>query len=340
MPATRRQFTKSLLSFTCLAGAAAALPGGLWTRRASAQTRDARSARLILLGTQGGPNYTPERAETASAVVVDGIAYLVDCGYGTLGALIEGGLNYLEVPHIFLTHLHDDHTADVAALLSHQWTSGRIEPTTVHGPYGTKALVDGAVAFSAANVAIRLVDEARSVKPQDLFSGTDVAASRSPVEVLEDERVAVTAVENTHYPESARERMPHRSIAYRFDTSSRSIVFSGDTAYSPALVSLARGADMLVCEAMDTAAMRKAFEAKVAAGAYADNPEGIWRHIAGTHTSTEEAGRMAEEAGVRVLVLNHVLPGAIGDLSDDAYIAGVRKAFSGEVVVGRDLMEL
>ena len=86
--------------------------------------------------------------------------------------------------------------------------------------------------------------------------------------------------------------------------------------------------------------MRRAFDAKVAAGAYADNPEGIWHHIAGTHTSTEEAGRMAAEAEVGLLVLSHLVPGAMSDLPDDAYIEGVRKAYSGEVVVGRDFMEL
>src|SRR5690606_37421391 len=152
--------------------------------------------------------------------------------------------------------------------------------------------------FSAANTAIRLVDEARSVSPRDLVEAVDVPASASPRDVFEDERVAVTAVENSNYPEESRRRMTHRSLAYRFDTGRRTFVFSGDTAYSEALVSLARGADVLVCEAMDVAAMRQAFEAMVADGAYADNPEGIWRNIVETHTSTEDAGRMAEEAGV------------------------------------------
>src|SRR5690606_10744747 len=153
-------------------------------------------------------------------------------------------------------------------------------------------------------------------------------------------RVAVTAVANSHYPEESRRRMTHRSLAYRFDTGRRTFVFSGVTAYSEALVSLARRADVLVCEAMDVAAMRKACEAMVADGAYADNPEGIWRHIVESHTSTEDAGRMAEEAGVGLLVLNHLIPGALGDLNDQAYIDGVRRTYSGDVVVGRDLMEL
>lgn len=307
---------------------------------AAASGRTSGSDRLILLGTQGGPNFTPERSETASAVVCDGVTYLVDCGYGTLGALTRAGLGYREVATVFLTHLHDDHTADLAAFLGHQWTGGRVSETAVYGPPGTTDLVDAALAFGESNAAIRLVDEARSVLPRDIVHATNVAATAAPSDVYEDERVRVTAVENTHYPESSQREMTHRALSYRFDTRERSIVFSGDTAYSSSLVALARGADVLVCEAMDVPAMRRAFDVMVANGAYADNPEGIWEHIVGTHTSTEEAGRMAEEAGVGLLVLNHLIPGALGELSDDAYVAGVRRAFQGEVVVGRDQMEL
>jgi ribonuclease BN (tRNA processing enzyme) len=341
MPRTRRRFARDLLS---LAATSAALPAALVAPAAYAQQRPSGAAdprdKLLLLGTQGGPNFLPERSETASAVIRDGVPYLVDCGYGTLGALIRAGLSYRDVANVFLTHLHDDHTADLAAFLSHQWTGGRVEPTTVYGPAGTTALVDAALDFGAANAAIRLIDEARTLSPRDLVGATDIAASSSPVEVFEDERVAVTAVENAHYPDESRRRMTHRSLAYSFDTGGRRIVFSGDTAYSPALVSLARDADVLVCEAMDVAAMRQAFDVMVTNGAYADNPEGIWKHIVETHTSTEDAGRMAEEAGVRLLVLNHLIPGALGDLPDDAYIEGVRRFFRGEVVVGRDLLEL
>jgi ribonuclease BN (tRNA processing enzyme) len=84
--------------------------------------------------------------------------------------------------------------------------------------------------------------------------------------------------------------------------------------------------------------MRASFDRRVAAGAYADNPEGIWKHIVETHTSTEEAGRMAAEAGVGLLVLTHLVPGALDDVSDEIYLQGVRRHFDGEVIVGRDLM--
>ena len=178
------------------------------------------------------------------------------------------------------------------------------------------------------------------VEVADMFRGQDVEATSTPLEVYRDERVTVRSIENTHYPAESKQKMPYRSVSYRIDAGRRSFVISGDTAYSPGLVSLAKGAEILVCEAMDVAAMRKAFEGMVARGMYADNPEGVWRHIVGTHTPLEDAGRMAAEAGVRTLVLSHIIPGALDPLPDETYLAPVRKTFRGQVVVGSDQLAL
>jgi len=296
--------------------------------------------RLVLLGTQGGPNFNAMRGETASAIVVGGETYLVDCGYGTFAALKQAGLNHRELARVFITHLHDDHTADLAALLIRQWTDGRVEPTTVFGPYGTARMVEAVLAFGEANTAIRLVDEARSVRPADMLRGRDLEATTTPVEAFRDERVTVRSIENTHYPDASKARMPYRALSYRFDAADRSIVISGDTGYSTGLVTLATGADVLVCEAIDVPAMRRAFEGMVARGMYADNPEGVWNHIIETHAPVEDAGRMAAEAGVGTLVLNHLVPGALDPLPDETYLAAARKRFGGRIVVGRDQLEL
>lgn len=326
--ATRRTVLKGL------AGGAAAM-----AIRAALAGDSNGAPRLLLLGTQGGPNFNAHRGETASAVLLDGSIYLVDCGYGALGALVRANLNYRAVDHVFLTHLHDDHAADLVALLGHQWTGGRVAPTTVHGPAGTRRLVDAAIRYNQVNEEIRLVDEARSVRVAKLFRAHEVPATEEPTLVLRDGDLTVRAVRNTHYPAATLRRMAHRSIALRFDARGRSIVFSGDTAYSPALVGLAKGADVLVCEAMHVAATRRSFDERVAAGAYADNPEGIWKHIVDTHTPLDVAGRMAREAGVRTLVLNHIIPGGWNpELDDEFYRREAAREFSGRIIVGRDGM--
>lgn len=296
--------------------------------------------RLLLLGTQGGPNFNTSRRETGSAILVGDRPYLVDCGYGVLGRLAESGHSYLDIPHVFLTHLHDDHVADIPALIGHQWTQGRIEPTDFWGPHGTEAMVTASLNFNRANTQIRMVDEGRQLEPASLFSGHDVPAQDNPQRIFEDDLISVEAIANTHYPTSGLEHMPHRSVSFRFDTQDRSIVFSGDTTWSDNLVRLARDADVLVCEAMQVDVMERLFADMVASGNYQDNPEGIWQHIVSTHTTTEQAGRMAAEAGVGLLVLNHLIPGGLEEAGDASYLRGVRRHYDGPVIVGRDLQSI
>jgi glyoxylase-like metal-dependent hydrolase (beta-lactamase superfamily II) len=112
-----------------LTGVAAAVASGSWgVARALAQGGGAAAApapppkgtQLVLLGTQGGPNVNLRRSQASNAVVVDGRPYLVDCGYGAVRSLVAAGIGYQQLGTGFITHLHDDHTADLAALLTFQ----------------------------------------------------------------------------------------------------------------------------------------------------------------------------------------------------------------------------
>jgi ribonuclease BN (tRNA processing enzyme) len=292
--------------------------------------------RLVMLGTRGGPGVTLDRGQTACAVVVDGVPYLVDCGYGTLRALVASGVGFQPVSTVFLTHLHDDHTADLAAMLAMQWTGSKTTPTHVYGPYATESTVQGALAFFRANVEIRMVDEGRTSNPEELFLGHDVDIGAEPTRVFADERVVVTAATNTHFPERFVARMRHRSVGYRFETSTRTICFSGDTAYSENIVRLARGADVFVCEVMD----HRNYETNMARAreeAAAGRPESIFRHVAETHSTPGDVGRMSKEAGVKTVVLYHQLRGtAAQGWTISTYIDGIRAEFDGQVIVAED----
>ena len=151
-----------------------------------------------------------------------------------------------------------------------------------------------------------------------------------------DEKVVVTAATNTHYPERFVAQMRHRSLGYRFETSTRSICFSGDTAYSANIVRLARGADVFVCEVMD----HRTYENNMARAreqAAAGNDESIFRHVAETHSTPSDVGRMAAEAEVKTVVLNHQLRGqAAQGFTISSFIDGVRAVFDGNVIVGED----
>jgi ribonuclease BN (tRNA processing enzyme) len=200
-----------------------------------------------------------------------------------------------------------------------------------------------AIRFSHANVEIRTVDEGRTVDAEQQFHGHEVAASATPVQIFKDDRVTVTAVENGHYPPRATARMRHRSLALRLDTKDRSIVFSGDTPYTQNLVKLAHNADLFVCEVVDQTVLEQ-MRQRAAAAAAAGNPNNVFRHVAETHSSPADVARMATEANVRTVVLNHLVPGVAtaGGLAYPitGFIDGVRKGFAGEVIVGDDLMVL
>jgi ribonuclease BN (tRNA processing enzyme) len=285
---------------------------------------------LVLLGTQGGPGVAANRTQSSSAVIVDGRPYLVDCGYGALKAAVQAGLTLGGISNIFITHLHDDHTADIAAFLALKWTATQNPgEATIHGPFGTAAMVDAAISFSKANVEIRKVDEGRTVDPRTIFHGRDLTAPKI-TEVFKDDRVTVQAVENTHFPDRAKAKMDYRSLSYRFNTATRSIVFSGDTAYSESLIELARDADVFVCEVLGTANAQAAPN---------NNTESIARHVRETHSTPEDVGKMAAAAKVKTVVLSHQVGGGRGG-NNDPLTADLKKVFSGEVVVGADQMRL
>jgi ribonuclease BN (tRNA processing enzyme) len=346
MAHSRRTLLKGAFKMLWLGAMICLLPGSLTgpgafaqTGKKSAQMEDKKST-LILLGTQGGPGIVLNRSQTASLLLVGDRQYLIDCGYGTLRALVQAGVGFGNLSNVFLTHLHNDHTADVAALLSFKWTSGRARETDVYGPFGTAALVEGAIAFFKGDVDIRVVNEGRTVRPETLFHGHDFVLS-GETEVFRDDSVVVRAVENTHFPERAKKEMPYRSFAYRFDTPDRSIVFSGDTAYSSDLVHLARNADIFVCETRGVPRPQQAGGKSKPAGG---NGESISRHVFETHSTTEDVGRMAVEANVKTVVLNHLVGGGNSESGLESFESGlvesVHKYFSGEVIVGRDQMIL
>jgi ribonuclease BN (tRNA processing enzyme) len=306
-------------------------------------TRTRSGSWLVLLGTHGGPGIDLTRAQTASVVIVDGRPYLIDCGYGALRQLVASHVGYLGVDRVFLTHLHDDHTGDLAALMSFQWTNGKAAPTEITGPYGTAQMVQAALNYFHSNVVIRTVDEGRTIDPEQQFHGHDVPAVAQPRRIFSDDRVEVSAVENAHFPPRSTARMPYRSIALRFDSRQRSIALSGDTAYSPNVVNLARGADVFVCEVLDQAVLDQ-MRQRARAAALAGNPNNIFRHVAETHCSPADVARMATEANVKTVVLNHLvlgpgLPGGLG-YPITTLIDGVRAGFRGEIILGEDLMVL
>jgi ribonuclease BN (tRNA processing enzyme) len=324
------------------AGGAGAGGGGRGGRAGGANNNADRvlpGTQVILLGTRAGPGVDLKRAQTATVVMVEGTPYLIDCGYGTVRNLVAADISAAKIEQIFFTHLHNDHTTDVPALLSLQYTGGRTKPMDLYGPYGTEQMVRAVVDYCKLDVGIRSVDEGRKTDPAQMYHGHDVQATSKPLQVFKDERVTVSTIENTHYPEHSRSQMPHRAIGVRFDTKTRSVVISGDTSYSANLALLAKDADVFVCEIMDQTT-RDRWLAQLKENPALANEASVARHVSETHSTPEDVGRMASEAKVKMVVLNHQLTSAGTTAPLAPLLEGIRKYYSGEVVLGQDLMML
>lgn len=296
--------------------------------------------RLITLGTGGGPIVRRYRAGPTSLLVVDGRLYLFDCGEGAARRLAEAGYMPSDVSHVFLTHLHFDHTAGLGALLAFNWQFEDRKRIEIHGPPGTAAIVASAV--QSFDVAERLFAPSRPPGPTmgQTSRGVDLLVDGTEKEIFRDDKIRVVAVENSHYRTlkiGSQAYGPVKSYSYRVETPHRVIVFTGDTGPSEAVTRLARGADILVSEIISLERILPYVRAR---NRMSDEQlKGVIMHLTEHHVTPEQVGDMAAKAQVKAVILSHIVPGGDGEASTLAYTNGVRARFRGTVVAARDLDE-
>jgi ribonuclease BN (tRNA processing enzyme) len=172
------------------------------------------------------------------------------------------------------------------------------------------------------DIETRIADEGRP----DLRKLVTAHEFDIPGTILQNADVRVSAARVRHPPIT-------QAYAYRFDAADRSIVISGDTAYSPELIALAKGADVLVHEAMHLGGLESLLKR-------VPNAATLREHLLASHSTTEEVGKVAAAAGVKTVVLSHLVPSDDPALNDESWREGVRKHFDGQIIVGRDLQEI
>ncbi len=270
---------------------------------------------VVLLGT-GTPNAEPDRSGPALAVVVDGVPYLVDAGPGVVrraAAAHEQGVEGLAVSRlatVFLTHLHTDHTLGLPDLIFTPWVLERELPLRVFGPPGTEAMVRHLSEAYREDILVRVEGSEPANATGYRVEATEVGEGL----VHEDERVRVTAFRVSHGDWA-------HAFGYRFETPDRTIVISGDTAPTEAVVDQCAGCDILVHEVYSRAGWEKRVP--------------LWQaYHAASHTSGPELGELAARASPRLLVLTHQL---LWGATPEELVAEVRGRFAGTVAYGKDL---
>lgn len=274
---------------------------------------------LALMGVKGGPAIRPGSNMPVSMLLkMAGQTILVDAGLGATRGICDQGVALTEIDLIVITHLHSDHYLELGAFFHTAWTAGLNRTIPVIGPVGLADYWRGFQQSMAFDIDLRMRDEGRC----DFNSLAEI------IEIGQTHMfggIQMRTMRNVHPPITD-------SFALRFDTPDHSIVLSGDTAYMPEMAAFAKGADLLVHEAM----LRDGVEALCARMTNGD--ERLRKHILRSHTDAEDVGRIARDAGVKKLALHHFVPDGDPDFTDANWETAVRKCWDGPLFLGKDGM--
>lgn len=302
----------------------------------ASDTSSSHTVSIVLLGTKGGPTADATRSEPANLLQVDGRSYLIDVGAGTSHQLAKAGTPPPLVSTIFLTHHHLDHTAGLAPFIGLNWIGtgmqGKATKVDIYGPPATDHLVGAALDYLSTSQRIFRAGIPDLPDSRDMFVA-HVIDHGGPA--FDDGVVKVSTTENSHFQHVSHgpDGRKDMSLSYRFDTPKGAIVFTGDTGPSDAVADLAKGATVLVSEVY----LAAPGSTSATGGANAALAKQLAEHMTTEHLAPEEVGKIAQRAGVKTVILTHIVAAPSADLAE-TLIARVKSVFNGEVVVGYDLL--
>lgn len=286
---------------------------------------------VALCGT-GSPLPNRDRAGACTLIIAGKHIFVVDAGEGGARNIALMGLPTARIERLFLTHFHSDHIDGLGPMMLLRWAgSSNTSPLPIHGPAGVEAIVDGFKAAYIADNGYRTAHHGDAIVPSAAAGAVAV-----PFKLTDDSAVIYTAdgVKITAF------RVNHAPVApavgYRFDYKGRSVVISGDTIATPILISAAKGADLLIHEALQpklVGLISKALDAKGI-----KKTAQITRDILDYHTSPEDAAKAAQSAGVGELVLSHIVPAIPSRFFYPAFLGDAQRNFKGPITVGEDGM--
>lgn len=291
--------------------------------------------RVAICGSSA-PLPSRDRAKACVAVFAGGKYYIVDAGPESVENLVMWGIPLKSIGGVMLTHFHSDHIGDLGELNLQTWANGRPGPLNVYGGPGVESVVDGFNRAYRLDQGYRTAHHGADVmvpaswpmiaQPIAMAGEQTAAMDRSSI-VLNDGPLTVTAFEVDHAPISP-------AYAYRFDYKGRAVLVTGDLKFNPSLVKAARGADVMVSEAIAMSMTRALGEGARAGGR--DRAAKIMHDIEDYHITPEQSAQLANEAGVKLLVFYHLLPAPDGWLPRKLFTQGIDGIRNGEWTMADD----
>ncbi|HVG83167.1 MAG TPA: MBL fold metallo-hydrolase [Vicinamibacterales bacterium] len=282
--------------------------------------------RITLLGT-GTPAPSLGRQSSGYLFEVGGDLLVMDHGPGAHHRLMERGFRATDVTHAFFSHLHYDHCLDYPRLVLQRWDmgAGHIPELQVFGPpplARSTALLFGDEGVYGPDIRARI--EHRS--SLDVFTSRGGALPRlrpdprvrevRPGDLVEGAGWRVTVGHASHVQPFLE------CLAFRLDSDEGSVCYSGDSGPCEELAALARGCDVLIHMNHYFSGTEPSPEYRAACGNHRDN------------------AALAERAGVKMLVLTHLLTSIDQPGVRERIVHEIQAEFAGTVIWGEDLMQL
>ncbi len=300
------------------------------------RTRDLPDGLHVGLCGTGSPLPDPTRAGACTVIIAGTHIFVVDAGEGGARNIALMGIPNGRIEGVFLTHFHSDHIDGLGPMMLLRWTgASATSPLPVYGPPGVDRVVAGMDEGYALDSGYRTAHHGPKIAPPSGAGGVarpfavPPRGSNASVVVYAANGLRVTAFRVDHGPVDP-------AVGYRFDYKGRSVVVSGDTTASPALVAAARGVDLLVHEGLQPRLVKLTTAALDRRGIA--NTAQITRDILSYHASPELVASEAQKAGVRMLVFSHVIPQLPSRTMYPAFLGDARRFYAGPIIVGEDGM--
>ena len=273
------------------------------------------------------------RHPSCLAGVYDNQLFLIDSGAGTSLRLSEIGLPINQISQVFLTHLHSDHFAGLAAVINESWIFGRTTKLPIYGPYGLKEVLRGTKIAYSPDVWFR------SINRQGLLDPNVSGGEAHIIDLGEHDSQSVWTYKQlnlTAHPVYHEPSFP--AFGYTLTFKNCKVFVTGDTHVFKGEADFFKNADVVISEAMSRPLQQKRLES---AKRISERKYEFWKQIIHYHSDTIELAKTAQKAKVKRLFLTHLDPSiGISQSEKQAFVAGMDKHYSGPITVTDDMDEI
>lgn len=287
--------------------------------------------KVVLCGT-GTPQIRSTRGQACTLVAAGGKLFMFDAGENALRNIETNGVPLPAISRVFITHWHSDHFNGLGGLINHTWVNGRSDPFIVYGPRGADRVVKGLAMAYRMDVDFR--NQHFVANPERAFAEArtiSLSADQNSTRVYDEGGVTIDAHRVNHYPVDP-------AFGYLLRYQGKKIFISGDTHVTDLYLEAMQDADLVIHEAVNSAMIHRAADAMRRQGRDTQAEHAL--NVIKYHSDTLELADLAEKAGVKHLVLTHLIPSPPNFIAKRLFLGGMSERFKGQITLGEDAMEI